>query len=450
MDDKPVLDTQMHIVDNTSERRYYSTIPNIVYDLSDGPHDPAVYRAMLYCAGGQGKTCFASVRRLAEIAKVSMGQVHKSQLVLADNGFIQFAGKHKVSKAGQAINHWVLLDLWPRNMQHYSARGAGKWQGSSPKSVKHVDKSSRVLQPGEELNGAKNVQLSAANIDKLLTRLVRAWQEEPLLKEQCVQFAENQEQLTTILSPYLKGAALDYTISNFSVIRAIANNIQLKRSPGEQLAEERSPEMLERSPGETEKGTLRKEVLQKEKETDTNVSGQAPEHSDEQPQPEPGEGVSPHAQLENDGAPPPTTDDDKRLEFIAGIKEDPPQSRVGYSRALCGLVRRMRWYEYVAKDRSFNLAQFLARTVNKGFNGSDAPPPLVQLDRLLTSLMAAQEIPRPEKDVDKAWPWYTRRVQAIMESECTEVPPFDFRWTHLARGDKTWRDLLCPKVFVRP
>ena len=192
----------------------------------------------------------------------------------------------------------------------------------------------------------------------------------------------------------------------------------------------------------------KKEAKDKAKETDANASGQAREDDHKQPPPGPEEGVSPPAQLENSGAL--TSDDDKREEFVTAIKADPPTNRVGYSRAICGLVRRTRWYDYVAKERAFDLAQFLARVVNKGFNGSDAPPPLVQLDRLLTSLLLATEIPRPEKDVGKAWPWYARRVQAIMEAECEEVPPFDFRWTHQVPGRReTWRDLLFPKIIKK-
>lgn len=209
-----------------------------------------------------------------------------------------------------------------------------------------------------------------------------------------------------------------------------------------------NPETLIRESGSLiEEGVIIEErVSVEEKETNANAFGQAREDDHEQPQPGPEEGVSPRAQLEESGAPP--SEDDKRGEFVAAINADPPQKRVEYLRAICGLVRRMRWYEYVAKERSFDIAQFLARMVNKGFNGS-GPPSLNQLDRLLRSLMLAQEIPRPQKDVDKAWPWYTRRVQAIMESTC-EVPPFDFRWTYPARGSKTWGELLCPKAVMQP
>jgi hypothetical protein len=189
-------------------------------------------------------------------------------------------------------------------------------------------------------------------------------------------------------------------------------------------------------------------TLTKRKETDANASGQARE-----PIPPTAEGptvggVSPSSQLGQSGAP---VDDvaRKRAEFLAGIHDKPPKTRADYLAAVCGLARRTRWYDYIEKEHGFSLAQFLARVVNKGFNGSNTPPPLAQVRRLLESMVAAEEIPRPEKEVEKAWPWYARRVQAIMESECKEVPPFDFRWTHPARGKLTWRDLLCPKVPMR-
>ena len=108
------------IHDETSDRRYFTTVPNIVDDLTESPLDAAVYRAMLRCAGGMGKTCFASTRRIAEIAKVSPGQVSNSKKALSELGFIVFGGKHPVGDSGQPLDHYALPDLWPRNMHHFS------------------------------------------------------------------------------------------------------------------------------------------------------------------------------------------------------------------------------------------------------------------------------------------------------------------------------------------
>lgn len=345
---------QIGISDHTNERRYYSTVPNIVFDLSDTPYDPAIYRAMLYCAGGQGKTCFASVRRIAEIAKVSMGQVHKSQQSLAKNKFIEFTGKLKVSQAGQAINHWILLDLWPRNMRYYEERS-----------------------PGEHFK-------------------------EPDLEQE--------------------------------------------RSRGER----------KRSPGETEKGTLRKEEKTEAKDTDTNVSEQAPKLPPTNPTPKApaNEGasasendeISPPA--EGTGADPPAKKTAPKT--LGGFKEtlcaDPPKDRGEYARACSGLVRRMTGYAYLRDVHQVDLIPLITKVIFKGLNGT-GPPSQVQVERLYRALMMAKDTLTPDKDAADVWPWMMRRVEAIMLSECVSVPPFDFRWTHKAPDGITWREKLCPKII---
>lgn len=112
--------SELRLEDQTAERKYFTTVPNIVDDLTTCSHDASVYRAMLRCAGGAGKTCYASTRRIAEIAKVSIGQVSKSKQALIDLGFVEFAGRKPAAEGGQKLDHYRLPDLWPRNMQRFA------------------------------------------------------------------------------------------------------------------------------------------------------------------------------------------------------------------------------------------------------------------------------------------------------------------------------------------
>jgi len=123
-------DTILH--DQTSDRRYFTTVPNIVDDLTESPLDAAVYRAMLRCAGGMGKTCFASTRRIAELARVSPAQVSNSKKALSELKFIAFEGKHPVGDSGQPLDHYSLPDLWLRNMQHFAERSHHEHPKCSP------------------------------------------------------------------------------------------------------------------------------------------------------------------------------------------------------------------------------------------------------------------------------------------------------------------------------
>jgi len=133
--------------------------------------------------------------------------------------------------------------------------------------------------------------------------------------------------------------------------------------------------------------------------------------------------------------------------FLAELEKSPPKTRKEYADAICGLARRTPWYDYLEQEHGYKLAPLLAKAVHHGLTG-DGRWTRTQANRLLQSLIAASEIPRPPSEVDKAGGWFVRRLQAIGESECEEIPPFDFRWTHKAPDGLTWKEKLCPRVVL--
>ena len=145
-------ETGLHIEDERHDRRYFTTVPNVVDDLCDNPFDPTVYRAMLRCSGGIGKECFASTRRLAEMSHVSVGQISKSKQRLLELGFIAFVAKKPSPRGGQPIDHYKLVDLWPLNMQHYSKRSPHEHLECSPDEQERSPHE-RKCSPGETKKG---------------------------------------------------------------------------------------------------------------------------------------------------------------------------------------------------------------------------------------------------------------------------------------------------------
>ena len=193
------------------------------------------------------------------------------------------------------------------------------------------------------------------------------------------------------------------------------------------------------------------------KDTDTIVSEQAPKlpPTDSTPKAPASEeasasedAVSISADEGKTGADPPAKKTAPKT--LSGFKEalrgEPPQDRAGYARACSGLVRRMTGYAYLKDAHQVDLIPLITKAIFKGLNGTGSPTQ-AQVERLYSSLMMAKDTLTPDKDAADVWPWMTRRVEAIMFSECVSVPPFDFRWTHKAPDGITWREKLCPKII---
>ena len=110
---------QLAFINKSNDRKYFTIIPNILWteDLGLSAHDLILYATIKKVAGDAGQ-CFMSTRRLAQEARMSVGQVSKSKQKLVSADLIEIITKRRNAK-GWPIDHITVTDIWKRNIEHF-------------------------------------------------------------------------------------------------------------------------------------------------------------------------------------------------------------------------------------------------------------------------------------------------------------------------------------------
>jgi len=121
--------SQLALIDHSSDRKYFTIIPNLVLELPElTVYDIALYAIIKRIAGERGE-CFMTTRRLATEAKMSVGRVSKSKHALVQAGLIRIIRK-KRSVKGHAVDHIIIVDIWQRNAEYFSKCSSGEQKRS--------------------------------------------------------------------------------------------------------------------------------------------------------------------------------------------------------------------------------------------------------------------------------------------------------------------------------
>lgn len=142
----------MRIKDDSGDRKYFTIIPN--YILNHSTHwDREVYIQMKRIAGEQG-TCWMSQKNLAKQCGMSVNRVKQSISYLVEHEWVKKIGTKPVHTKGgeQAVNEYVVIDLWETNNTFYKNKGVSpddipSHKGVSPKSSKGYHENRKGVSP---------------------------------------------------------------------------------------------------------------------------------------------------------------------------------------------------------------------------------------------------------------------------------------------------------------
>ena len=119
-------DTQMPepitiaIHDESSEKKYFTTVPNYIIDHA-GMEAQSLYLIMKKYAGETG-SCYASERTLRLKMKAGRMAMKKGLKDLIEGGWIKYKGDQMIDTDGgmQFVKAYVITDIWKRNIDHYT------------------------------------------------------------------------------------------------------------------------------------------------------------------------------------------------------------------------------------------------------------------------------------------------------------------------------------------
>lgn len=106
-------------VNKSHDRKYFTTIPNIVDDMKLSPAAFRLYAHIKRVAGENGK-CWQSTRTLANACRVSAGSISKAKKELVNAKLITIQEKDN-DRGGRAYHIITIVDIWPTNMERYSS-----------------------------------------------------------------------------------------------------------------------------------------------------------------------------------------------------------------------------------------------------------------------------------------------------------------------------------------
>ncbi len=105
---------QHRIEDKSNDRKYYVTLPRLVFYKSASVYDLALYFAIKDIAGEDGE-CTISTPDLAGLAMMSVGQVSKSRKFLIETGLLEGEVRRDPGYQ-QPVWHLRIPDIWQENI----------------------------------------------------------------------------------------------------------------------------------------------------------------------------------------------------------------------------------------------------------------------------------------------------------------------------------------------
>lgn len=104
------------IIDNTSERKYFTMLPNLIDDLG-----LSVYAFRLYChikrVTGEDGMCWQSTERLSKACRMSVHSVVDAKKELADAKLITIKSVKRPG-GGRDFHVITIRDVWGKNLNH--------------------------------------------------------------------------------------------------------------------------------------------------------------------------------------------------------------------------------------------------------------------------------------------------------------------------------------------
>ncbi|RMG99245.1 MAG: helix-turn-helix domain-containing protein [Chloroflexi bacterium] len=128
------------IQEQSNERKYWTQIPNIVYELGLSPYALALYNIIKRTAGQNG-ACWRSARTLAKDCNMSPSTVSKAKQELAQpfdlldgkpliviQEMRAHPGTNKNKPGGRPYHHITIVDIWDQNMAYFSRSPDDLWK----------------------------------------------------------------------------------------------------------------------------------------------------------------------------------------------------------------------------------------------------------------------------------------------------------------------------------
>lgn len=143
--------SKINIQDQSGDKKYFTIIPNYILNHST-IYDREVYVQMKRIAGEHG-TCWKSQASLAKQCGISINRLKKSITYLVEHGWIKKIGTKEVKTrgGGQAVNEYIIADLWKMNSDFYDGGGVSPYdipnKGVSPKTQRGITKTPKGVSP---------------------------------------------------------------------------------------------------------------------------------------------------------------------------------------------------------------------------------------------------------------------------------------------------------------
>ena len=112
------MDDCIDIYNCGSDHKYYTQIPNIIYELDLSFQEVGFYTFIKRVAGEKG-SFFIGRRKICEKFKISPQTLQKIKKNLELKGLISLK---KITTNGQTRDVIKILDIWKLNMDHFSAK----------------------------------------------------------------------------------------------------------------------------------------------------------------------------------------------------------------------------------------------------------------------------------------------------------------------------------------
>lgn len=145
------------IHDESSDRKYFTTVPNFVVDHV-GMEAQSLYLTMKRYAGESG-SCFASERTLRGKMRAGKIAMKRGLNELLEAGLIAFKGMQMVETDGgmQMVKAYVITDIWKKNVDHYQeSKGVLKSDHLGMLKTEALPESAHLEAPNGGLRPAEN------------------------------------------------------------------------------------------------------------------------------------------------------------------------------------------------------------------------------------------------------------------------------------------------------
>jgi hypothetical protein len=132
----------VQLEDRTNDRKYFTMLPNVLWEMGLSCYDLALYAYVKRVAGEAG-ICWHSMRDLAKQTGMSLSAIDDSRKTLEAKGLITCT-KRKHNETGWAGWHISIVDVWQKNMETMTQKC---YQDKQSEVLPPVTDTAKVLPP---------------------------------------------------------------------------------------------------------------------------------------------------------------------------------------------------------------------------------------------------------------------------------------------------------------